>query len=59
MDFLIILLISLSTFLWGWAIYDINRLNRRKRTQSLWLMVVIFFPIIGPILYFQLKRRYQ
>ncbi|MGM0551722.1 MAG: PLDc N-terminal domain-containing protein [Bacteroidota bacterium] len=58
MDFLIILLISLATFLWGWAIYDINRLNRRKRTQSLWLMVVIFFPILGPILYFQLKKRY-
>ncbi|MFO7938281.1 MAG: PLD nuclease N-terminal domain-containing protein [Bacteroidales bacterium] len=58
MDFLIILLISLATFLWGWAIYDINRLNRRKRTHSLWLMVVIFFPILGPILYFQLKKRY-
>jgi len=58
MDTLIVILIVLSAILWIWAVYDINKTRIRNRISLLWLLVVLFFPIIGPIIYFQMKSRH-
>jgi hypothetical protein len=57
MDNLMILLIVLTAILWIWAVYDINKTRIRKKTSLLWLVLVIAFPIIGSIIYFQMKRE--
>lgn len=52
-------LIILAGVLWVWAIYDLNKtrsIEPHKRT--FWLMSLYILPIIGPITYFQVKRKY-
>jgi len=56
MDILMIILVVLSAFLWVWAVYDINKTRIRNKISLLWLLFVLFFPVIGPIIYFQMKR---
>ena len=44
--------------LWVWALVDI--IKRRKQNSEpvgLWILIVLMFPIVGSILYFQLARR--
>jgi 4-amino-4-deoxy-L-arabinose transferase-like glycosyltransferase len=56
---LIITLICSSLILWFSAISNITRSRFRKENQRLlWLLIVLFFPILGSILYFQLKRGF-
>jgi len=57
MDILLIILIVFSAILWAWAVYDINKIRVRKRISLLWFLLIFVFPMIGPIIYFQLKRR--
>jgi Flp pilus assembly protein protease CpaA len=57
MDTLVIILIGLSAILWIWAVYDINKARIQNRISLLWLLLVLVFPMIGPIIYFQMKRR--
>lgn len=58
MNVLILTLIILSVILWGWALYDINISRLRgDRLQPLWLMLIVVFPSIGPLIYFRVKRR--
>jgi len=55
--FLTIGLILLTLTIVFWAIIDITKSrfnNPNKRT--IWLVVVLLFPILGSILYFQMKR---
>jgi len=48
-----------SLVLWFWAITDITRSRfHRSNERTSWLLVVLFFPVIGSILYFQLKARF-
>lgn len=57
MHVLILTLIILSVILWGWALYDINISRLRgDRLQPLWLMLIVVFPSIGPLIYFRVKR---
>jgi len=45
--------------MWFWALLDIFRSRFQDQwVHSIWLIVVLFFPFIGSIMYFQLKRRY-
>ena len=51
-------LIILALVLWVWAVYDINISRLKgKNHQNKWLLAVVIFPLLGPILYFQLKRK--
>lgn len=56
---MIIGFIFLSITLWFWAIIDISR-SRFKNPimNTMWLLAVLFFPILGSILYFQFKEKY-
>lgn len=41
------------------AVIDIVRSNfQRKNISTVWLWIILFFPVIGPILYFQLKKKF-
>jgi len=57
MDTLMIILIVLSAILWIWVVYDINKTRIRNKISLLWLLLMLVFPMIGPIIYFQMKRR--
>ncbi|MBT0812247.1 PLDc N-terminal domain-containing protein [Litoribacter ruber] len=40
------------------AVIDINvRVYRGKKRSIYWIWLVFFFPILGPLLYFQLRDR--
>lgn len=56
---MIIGFIFLSIALWFWAIIDISR-SRFKNPimNTMWLLTVLFFPILGSILYFQFKEKF-
>jgi polyferredoxin len=50
--------IILTMILWIWAISDIIRSRFIKSTMKIvWLAIVLFFPILGSIIYFQLRRK--
>ena len=54
---LAVVLILLTLILVFWAIIDIAKSRfKDPKYRTIWLIVVILFPIIGSILYFQLKR---
>ena len=53
---LILFLVALA--LWIFAIYDIVKGTfKGSGSKALWLVVVIFFPIIGALLYLIFGRR--
>ena len=55
---LIIGLIILTIVLWFWAIMDITRSRFKNRTMNtVWLLIVLFFPVLGSIFYFQLRKK--
>jgi len=56
MDTLMVILIVLSVILWVWAVYDINKTRIRKKISLLLLLLILVFPMIGTIVYFQMKR---
>ena len=56
---MIIGLIFLSISLWFWAIIDISRSRFKKPIMNtIWLLAVLFFPVLGSILYFQFKKKF-
>ncbi|UII28305.1 PLDc N-terminal domain-containing protein [Fulvivirga maritima] len=59
MDKVLIIGYIISTiFLWFWAIFDISvRSFKKLHINIIWLLVVFFLPIIGSILYFQLRNK--
>ena len=57
--FLIIGLSILSIGLWFWALIDIAKSRFKNPTMNtVWLIIVLFFPIIGSIFYFLLRKKY-
>lgn len=49
---------GLAIFLWIWAIVDILRSDfKRRGMKTIWIMNVLILPIIGSIIYFQIKNR--
>ncbi|WP_423809629.1 PLDc N-terminal domain-containing protein [Polaribacter vadi] len=51
-------LFVLSTILWLQAIIDIVKTTfKRKIYKIIWICIVFFFPIIGSLIYFNLKKR--
>lgn len=56
MEPLVIIAIILTIILWAWALIDIAKTRRQNPSQkSLWFLLIIVFPILGSILYFQFK----
>jgi hypothetical protein len=56
---LIIGFVILTIILWTWAILDIIKSKFKKPIMNMiWLLGVLFFPVIGTILYFQLRKKY-
>lgn len=54
------LLVILASILFVLSMVDIIKSTRtRKRNEYLvvWVMMVLMFPIFGPIIYFQMRRR--
>ena len=52
-------LVILTLSLWIWAIVDIVKSSFKDRAQKiLWILVVVLFPILGSIVYFQVGRNY-
>ncbi|MBI6118516.1 PLDc N-terminal domain-containing protein [Salegentibacter sp. F60176] len=41
------------------AIVSLLRKNFKGRHQLIWLLIIIFLPLFGPILYFLIIKRYR
>jgi predicted membrane channel-forming protein YqfA (hemolysin III family) len=55
---LALLFYLLTGVIWIWALIDLVKQKALKAGMSiLFLILILFFPIIGSILYFQLKRN--
>lgn len=47
-----------AVILWVWALIDIIRLSRNStESPAPWLILIILFPIIGSILFFQIGKK--
>lgn len=59
---LAIILVVLASFLFIHALYDLIFKRRQEffsGTKLMWVFAILLFPILGPIVYFQVaKRRY-
>ena len=56
---LIILFLILTTCLWFWAIIDITKSRfKNQNTNTIWFLIVLFFPVFGSLFYFQLKKNF-
>lgn len=55
--FLSIALISLTIILSFWALIDM--VKTRRNVNPIWLILILFFPIFGSILYFQMKKEHS
>lgn len=54
---LLFTLVALAIILWAVAVFDISRSNFEKlHHQSLWLFIVLFFPILGTAVYFFIRK---
>lgn len=52
-------LVILTIFLWFWAIFDITKSRFKDPVMNtVWLLAVLFFPVFGSILYFQLRKKF-
>ena len=47
----------LSTFLVSWALIDISVSKLKFRNKALFILLIALVPVLGSIIYFQLKRR--
>jgi len=58
-DILVPAVILLAIALWVWALVDLSKSRFKSvRANLLWLLIILFSPIMGSILYFQLKKGY-
>lgn len=45
--------------LWIWSIKDVVSTNfTRNHYRTIWLMIVLFFPMLGSIVYFKIKKHF-
>ncbi|MGY8909193.1 MAG: PLDc N-terminal domain-containing protein [Flavobacteriales bacterium] len=57
-NLMLIGLFVLSTILWLQAIIDIVKTKfKLKVYKIIWICIVLFFPIIGSLIYFQFNRK--
>ena len=54
---MIIGLVILVLIMWFWAITNLLKSRfKHSRTKAVWLLIVLVFPVLGPIIYFQLRK---
>jgi len=56
---LLTVLIIISVVLYVWAVYDLIKHRsdfRKKIHQGLWLMIVVFLPILGSLTYLSVRK---
>lgn len=57
-EFLMISLLVLTAVLWVWACLDISRSSFQNRSlQFIWIAIILLFPVLGSIIYFQLGHK--
>jgi Phospholipase_D-nuclease N-terminal len=55
---LIFVLIAIASFvLWIWALVSALSSNMQSTEKLIWILVIIFLPVIGPILYLVIGRK--
>ncbi len=60
MEIMLVALGALSIVLWINAILDMNKTRFKHRNMSLvLLLLMIAFPLVGPLAYFWLKRHFS
>ena len=58
MTILMITLTVLTAILWIWAFVDISRSRFENPPMKwLWIILILFFPILGSIIYFQFGKK--
>ena len=56
---MILICAILTIILWFWAIFDITQSRfKNQTTPTIWLLTVLISPVLGSLLYFQLKRKF-
>ncbi len=54
---LFIVFVFMTIGLWFWAMLDISKTRFKSQLlNSFWLLIVLFFPVIGPVIYLLLKK---
>lgn len=53
----LIVLLVLSIVLWVWAVYDLRKSRIATNSKLVWLVVLLFLPMIGPVVYFQINKQ--
>ncbi len=56
-EIILILFVLLPAVLWVIALVDILKSNFRNDNKLIWILVVVFLPIIGAVLYFIIGRK--
>lgn len=57
-NLLIILFVIVIPILWIWALIDMIKCSKGSRESlGVWLLIILFFPIVGSIIYFQIGRK--
>lgn len=47
-----------SVGLWFWAMLDMSQRHfKESANRDVWIMAVLFFPLIGSIFYLQMRRQ--
>ncbi len=55
---LFIILVILALFSWIWALIDISKSKFiMPYGNTLWLFIIIVFPVMGTLIYFLLKKQ--
>jgi len=54
--FEILLFFFIPLILWIWALIDCLKSEFNGSNKIVWVIVIIFFPVVGPILYFLIGR---
>lgn len=54
---IIFLFLALPTILWLWALIDCVKREFKGSDKLIWVLVIIFLPLIGAILYLTIGRK--
>jgi preprotein translocase subunit YajC len=57
MSFLPLILIVLPFIFWLWALIDILKNDFKGSNKIVWLLLVIFIPVLGFVLYFLIGKK--
>lgn len=57
-DYFFVAALFLITVLWIWALLDLFKsVFENLSVKGLWFIAIILFPVIGPLVYFQIGKK--